>query len=297
MGSKEKDKSDVKLSESFIKGVIALVFLIIGYQTALFMHNAAVLKIAAGRDGPDTVFVYKDNEIQEKENVRTVTQRRNSVHPPIVESVRRTLPVKQVKTFRFNPNTVTVEELCLLGFSLKQAESIDRYRKKGGRFSRKSDFAKSYVVSDSVYSRLEPFIDIPLVDLNAADSADLDALPGIGAWFVAKILEHRKALGGFSYKEQLMDIWNFGTDRYEGLCDLVEVDTLGVPPFRLWSLPADSLRRHPYIKNYETAHAIVLYRQSNPLSLWSLQGLRDAGVISQADYFRLERCHIERPPF
>ena len=37
MRSKENDKTDAKLSESFIKGVIALVFLIIGYQTALFM--------------------------------------------------------------------------------------------------------------------------------------------------------------------------------------------------------------------------------------------------------------------
>ncbi len=293
MRSKENDKTDAKLSESFIKGVIALVFLIIGYQIALFMHNAAVLKIVAGRDEPDTVFVYKDNEIQE--NVRTVTERRNSVHPPIVESVRKTYPVRQVKSFRFNPNTVTVEELCLLGFSIKQAESIDKYRKKGGRFSRKSDFAKSYVVSDSVYLRLEPFIDIPLVELNAADSADLDALPGIGAWFVSKIIEHRKALGGFSYKEQLMDIRNFDIERYEGLCDLVEVDTVGLSPFRLWSLPADSLMRHPYIKNYETAHSIVLYRETNPPDLWSLQGLREAGVISQADYSRLERCHVERP--
>ena len=47
-----------KLSESFVKGVIALVFLMIGYQTAVFMHSAAVLKIAADRDVPDTVVIY-----------------------------------------------------------------------------------------------------------------------------------------------------------------------------------------------------------------------------------------------
>ena len=36
-------------------GVVALVFMIIGYQTALFVHSAAVMKIEANRDRPDTV--------------------------------------------------------------------------------------------------------------------------------------------------------------------------------------------------------------------------------------------------
>ena len=46
------------LSESFIAGVIAIVFLIVGYQTALFVHRAAVMKVVADRDEPDTVYVY-----------------------------------------------------------------------------------------------------------------------------------------------------------------------------------------------------------------------------------------------
>ena len=57
MKSKEDKKSG--LSESFIIGVLALVFLLVGYQTALFIHRAAVTKIAANRDTPDTVFVYR----------------------------------------------------------------------------------------------------------------------------------------------------------------------------------------------------------------------------------------------
>jgi len=45
------------LSASFVTGAIALVFLIIGYQAALFVHKAAVAKIESDRDRPDTVFV------------------------------------------------------------------------------------------------------------------------------------------------------------------------------------------------------------------------------------------------
>ena len=52
---KSKSKS---LNGSFVTGAIALVFLIIGYQAAVFIHKAASLRIAANRDHPDTVYVY-----------------------------------------------------------------------------------------------------------------------------------------------------------------------------------------------------------------------------------------------
>ena len=46
------------LSASFVTGAIALVFLIIGYEVAVFIHKAAVTRIEANRDHPDTVYVY-----------------------------------------------------------------------------------------------------------------------------------------------------------------------------------------------------------------------------------------------
>lgn len=258
-------------SESFIVGVIAVVFLVIGYQTALFIHRAAVMKIAAGRDEPDTVYLYcqSDSESNHEGSVGEysadmVTERRNGSHSPRAEAVRENLPRKKIESFRFDPNTVSVEDLCRLGFTPKQAQSIDNYRKKGGRFRRKADFAKSFVVSDSVYKRLEQYIDIPLTDLNLADSAAFDALPGIGGWFAAKMIEHRKALGGYSYKEQLMDIYRFDQEKYDALSDLITVSREHITPYPLWMLPEDSLSKHPYIDDKETARAIVLFRENSP---------------------------------
>ena len=98
-----------------------------------------------------------------------------------------------------------------------------------------------------MYRRLQSYIQIPLVDLNKADSAAFDALPGIGGWYASKMIEYRERLGGYSYKEQLMDIWKFDSDRFDGLSDLIAVDEENVTPYRLWSLPEDSLRLHPYI--------------------------------------------------
>lgn len=320
MGSASKEGR--RPSESFVIGVAAVVFLIIGYQTALFVHNAAVLKIVAGRDVPDTVLVYverteevqlddrnhNDSHMNGKVSVLAdagvttggrgsdariegrvmKTERITPKRPAVVESVRRSASRRKVESFRFNPNTVSADDLMRLGFSARQAESIINYRQKGGLFRRKSDFARSFVVSDSIFRRLEPYIDIPKVDLNLADSADFDALPGIGSWFAAKIISHREALGGFSCPEQLMDIYRFDQDKYEALKDLVTVSEPYCYP--LWNLSADSLRRHPYIRNYETARAIVLFRENNPREDWTLENMASAGIISQEQYDRLHHC-------
>ena len=286
--SEEKNKG---LSESFIIGVIAIVFLVVGYQTALFVHQAAVMKVVANRDEPDTVYVYverPDSGMQVKK-----IERRAAAHSPQAESVRLIASGKRTESFRFNPNTASVEDLCRLGFSLKQAQSIDNYRQKGGRFRRKEDFARSYVVADSVFRRLEPYIDIPLVDLNLADSAAFDALPGIGGWFASKIIEHRKALGGYSYKEQLLDIYRFDQEKFDGLKDLITISDEHTVPYPLWTLPADSLRRHPYIDNLETAKAIVLYRETIPADKWTVENLRDAGILSSEAADKLSGCMLE----
>lgn len=289
------------LSESFIVGVIAIVFLIMGYQTALFIHQAAVMKITANRDEPDTVYVRipmsrdstADGSYSKASGTEAETVRRYAGHSPRARAVRDNVPRKTVETFRFDPNTVSVEDLCRLGFSPKQAQAIDNYRQKGGRFRRKEDFAKSYVVADSVFRRLEPFIDIPLVDLNVADSAAFDALPGIGGWFATKMVEHRKALGGYSYKEQLMDIYRFDQEKFDGLKDLITVSPENAVPYPLWTLPADSLRAHPYIRNLETAKAIVLYRENTPPDRWTIEALHQAGILSTDSATRLSRCAIQ----
>lgn len=287
-------------------GAICLAFLIIGYQCALFVHRATALRIEAARDKPDTVYLVSylpadsgdgcsdpspgSGESGGAAPVRRDTIRRNAQHPPKVEAVRKA--TRRVESFRFNPNTVSVEDLQRLGFTEKQAISIDNYRQKGGKFRRKSDFAKSFVVSDSIYRRLEKYIDIPLLDINKADSAAFDALPGIGPYFASRLVSYREELGGYSYPEQMMDLYHFDSGKYDGLKDLI-VCSPPRKPFRLWSAPADSLRLHPYIRSWQTARAIVLYRENNPPDRLTVEGLRDAGIISDSIATKLSLCSIQ----
>lgn len=320
MNKDSVEKKAGGLSSSFVTGAIALAFLVVGYQVALFVNRAAVSKILSVRETADTVFVmdaslaarvlkeasaceYPDGgkvqaiHVDEGGNEFKISKKGS--HTAVMSSGtgfsgdgRHMKIVRKVENFRFNPNKVTVEELVRLGFSEKQAMSIENYRKKGGRFRRKSDFAKSFVVHDTVYIRLEPYIDIPLVDLNAADSAAFDELPGIGGFFAAKMVSYREQLGGYSYKEQLMDIYRFDRDKFDALEDLVEIRMETCRPYPLWSLPEDQLSLHPYIGS-GAARGIVLYRENNPRSVWTVEGLASAGILKPDAASKLSRCFIE----
>lgn len=341
------------LSASFKVGAIALAFLIVGYQSSLFIHKAALLRIAANRDHPDTVFVADEALVERivgrgsgspsdgdsgyrnvsrgsggsrrqngsydhsrargsnsgSGNDGSISNPRNDVpisdgkggsvvigrsgsHSDLARKAYDASPSRRVESFRFNPNTATLEDFQRLGFTERQAQSIMNYREKGGQFRRKSDFAKSYVVADSVFERLEPFIDIPLLDINAADSAAFDALPGIGPYFAAKMVSHRAELGGYSYPEQLMDIYRFDQEKFDALADLIMVgpsDSLA-----LWTLDEAALAKHPYIDK-RAAHGIVLFRNNNSNSSLTVDALIAAGILSPTDGAKLSRCRIAKP--
>ncbi|MBR1706667.1 MAG: helix-hairpin-helix domain-containing protein [Bacteroidales bacterium] len=302
---KKTGKDGSGLPASVTTGAIALIFLIIGYQVALFVHKAAVARVVANRDRPDTVYVVdrdlaasllaelppEERRNRAEEVPGPVTVKKAARHAPEAIQMREKAAPRSIESFRFDPNTVSVEDLRRLGFSEGQAASIDRYRQKGGRFRRKEDFAKSYVVADSVYARLEPYIQIPKIDINRADSAAFTALPGIGPYFAGKMVSYRTALGGYSTPEQLMDLYRFDREKYDGLRDLV---TCSPPaPYPLWTLSEAELRQHPYIRG--AARGIVLYRDHRPVSAWTLEGLRKAGVLTEEQTDRLSRCRIAAP--
>ena len=290
----EEGKRQKTLSSSFTTGAIALVFLIIGFEVALFVHKAAVTRLVADRDHPDTVYIVE--RIRPKaetasepdgEETDTVYLRKPSDHSPEAVRVREKTARRPVETFRFNPNTVSLDDLMRLGFSEKQAQSILNYRAKGGRFRRPSDFAKSFVVADSVFDRLEPYIDIPRIDINKADSAAFETLPGIGPYFASKMVSYRTSLGGYSHPEQLLEIYHFDREKYDALKDLIICSK--PTPYPIWTLSGRDLARHPHISRDE-AHSIVLYRTHQPPEQWTLEGLHKAGVLSEEHYKKLSRC-------
>ena len=321
--AKTEKRTNRSVPASFRVGAVALIFLIIGYQVALFVYKASVVRTVEKRTSPDTVYVVDRALAEEilhlgkeetaggasvsaRDSVRShvpsdsriheaadgsVTVRRTAPQSPRTEELVREHTPRRYESFRFNPNTVSVEDLMRLGFSRKQAQSIDSYRQKGGKFRRKDDFARSFVVADSVFERLAPYIDIPLVDINAADSAAFDALPGIGPWFAAKMVSYREELHGYSHAGQLMEIWRFDEEKYNALSDLITVGEC--EPYPLWTLPEEELRLHPYLRH--AAHSIILYRRSMPRDAWTVERLHAEGAIDDGTFEKLRCCRIAAP--
>ena len=66
-------------------------------------------------------------------------------------------------------------------------------------------------------------VDVDAVDLNTADQATLETLPGIGPSLAQRILAWRDEHGRFSAVEDLLDVSGIGDGRFADLQDRVRV--------------------------------------------------------------------------
>ncbi len=199
----------------------------------------------------------------------------------------------EVTYFAFDPNGLSVVDWKRLGLSESQVRMIKNYEAKGGRFRKKEDLAKIYAISDADYARLEPYINIKQVesrpvavnrvdsgqqtvspgrqtrasqalyiDLNGADSLELQYLPGIGPVFASRIVRFRDLLGGFHHTSQLMDVYGFDSVRFEGLKAHIYVDTSKIDKIAINTAEYQHFSAHPFI-DHKLANAIVQYRKQH----------------------------------
>ena len=110
------------------------------------------------------------------------------------------------------------------------------------------------------------------LNLNAADSADLLPLPGIGPVFAGRIVRFRNLLGGFVRKEQLLEVYGMDHDRAGRILPLIMIDTSLVQRIGINSVTFSGLLRHPYL-DYENVRALMQYREVRG-------SIRSAGEIS-----------------
>ena len=123
-GSDKKERPG-KVSDTTARGVIGMMAILFIFQAVTFtIHKCS------DKSGPQPPAAGKDS-------------------------------IKPYVLFSFNPNTISIDSLQLLGFSYKQALTIIHYREKGGKFRKKEDFSKMYTVSPQKYEELAPYIIIP----------------------------------------------------------------------------------------------------------------------------------------
>ncbi len=103
------------------------------------------------------------------------------------------------------------------------------------------------------------------VELNAADSAGLEALPFIGPTLAGRIIRFRSALGGFFEVAQLSEVYGMDSLAFAVVSQRVEVDATKIHPLCADTASWASLRRHPYI-GVQGARSIERYRSAHPIT-------------------------------
>ncbi len=182
--------------------------------------------------------------------------------------------------FPFDPNTADSSTLIALGLRPKTAHLLLNWRRKGKVFYEKEELKALYTLKEEEYERLAPYIVIqasrnavgryyqhfehaPLpssIPLNTTDSATLVRLNGIGAVLAHKIVEKRKALGGFLRHEQLLEIYRFPDTVFKMLKEKLVIDVQTVRKMKLNTASFDDLAAHPYIGE-KIAKNILMYKE------------------------------------
>ena len=99
------------------------------------------------------------------------------------------------------------------------------------------------------------------LNLNSADSTELQSLPGIGPFFAKNIVEYRNKLGGFIDKKQLLEVYAFDSTRMANIENHIVIDSIELRKVKVNTDDFKTILRHPYIE-YEDVKKIINYRES-----------------------------------
>lgn len=182
-----------------------------------------------------------------------------------------------VPSAKFNPKEYGLNDWMKLGLSEKQAAIVIKFTKRG--ISNEDELKRIFVIPEELYKLMKDSIlyspkeynnqnrkasserKIESVDINVCNESDLKNLPGIGEYFATKIIEYRERLGGFHSTSQLMEVWQFDREKFDGISPYL---TRSNKIFKLDVNEAslDELKQHPYI-SYAIANSIVKMRLQN----------------------------------
>ena len=203
--------------------------------------------------------------------------------------------------FEFDPNELEEEGWKKLGVEERTIRTILNYRNKGGHFFEKDDLLKIYGFDTAKYEQLESYIRIaedekavmnPLeksvyqpkekyewktayperkekpkyeprkIELNAADSAQLVTVNGIGPVLSKRIIKYRNKLGGFVNVNQMMEVYGMDSVWFETIKPSLLVDSTSVVKIPINTISQEELAMHPYFWR-NISKAICNYRQQH----------------------------------
>lgn len=167
--------------------------------------------------------------------------------------------------FHFDPNTIDSIAMQRLGLTPKIINRIYNFRKKGGTFTVKSDFAKMYGIPPDFYNTVKPYISLPdtiiktPVNINTATYNQLVASNVFTPEQAAKIITKRELFGGLVCFEQLTDLYIIRKNKASEYKPYIIINLAQVKKININLASRDQMRKHPYI-GYKLAQNIATLR-------------------------------------
>jgi len=140
-----------------------------------------------------------------------------------------------VKIYPFNPNYITDFKGYQLGMSVEEIDKLLSYRKTGNFVNSAKEFQNVTGVNDSLLNTISTYFKFPdwvnskknknssrklekvnkskqeIKDLNLVTRKELQQINGIGEKLSKRIVEYRELLKGYSFNEQLYEVYFLDT--------------------------------------------------------------------------------------
>lgn len=205
------------------------------------------------------------------------------------------------QNYPFNPNFITDYKGYILGMSPKEIDRLLTFREQG-RFVRSAEeFQKVTGISDSLLGRISAHFKFPKFektpfrtaadtknavlkkkDLNRASIEDLKKVRGIGPVLAKRIISYRTLLGGFSFEDQLAEVYNLPEEAIENLQREFEIQE--PPRIKRLNINTASFKQIldlPYI-DYELTRRIMAFRSEEKI-------ITDLSDLKKIDSFPLDK--------
>lgn len=216
-------KTFFKLSNTELKGALLLLFFIL----LVFVAPRVYFYLQKPETIEDLEFLAWANE---QNQIDSLAKLKNDF--PSSETM---------SYFKFDPNTVSLEEMKALGIDEKTARILEKFRGKGAKFYSKKDLLKVYGFNEEMYAKLENYIQFPqksktkIKQNNSSkkfeveyfvfdpNTVSVDEMKRLGIPLkTARILEKFRNKGAQFYsKEDVMKVYGFDEKLYVQLEDYI----------------------------------------------------------------------------
>ena len=147
------------------------------------------------------------------------------------------------------------------------------------------------LANDSIYTRLKAAKPVVIIELNSADTFELQQLRGIGPGFARRIVYYRERLRGYCDKCQVLEVAGMDTARYRMIEKNLTVNPDSIHPLDLNTVTFKELLHHPYFP-FAVTKNIMIYRQKNKnfknlAELRNIQGINDSVFRKMIIYLRI----------